>query len=69
MDLIYERIESNKGFSYEKIKPLAIEVGVDENKFVECIDKDRNLKSIQENKDEVSFFGLIGTPANIIMNN
>ena len=68
-DLLYERTESNKGFAFESIKPLAVEVGVDESAFTICMESDRHIAKITKQTEEANAMGVRGTPANLIRNN
>ncbi|MBT4937013.1 thioredoxin domain-containing protein, partial [Candidatus Peregrinibacteria bacterium] len=68
-DELYERTKSNKGFAYEKIQPLAEELGVNGSDFAACMESDRHLEIIQSHSSEASAMGISGTPGNLIRNN
>ncbi len=69
VNTLYERTASNKGFEYEKIQPLAEEVGVNASDFAKCMDSDKQLAKVKADSDEATSLGISGTPAVIIRNN
>ena len=69
VDEIFSRTSTNKGFSYEKIQPLAEEIGVDGTEFKKCMDGDEMLDVVNSNSEEISALGGEGTPINFVRNN
>jgi protein-disulfide isomerase len=69
-DLLYERTRSNgNGLKAELLTPFAGEIGLDEVKFIECLESGRMTARVQEDVDEGARIGISGTPGNIILNN
>lgn len=67
-DIIFERTTSNgTGFALDKLTPLAKEVGLDENKFKECLDSGRKAAKVQKDFTEGQSAGVDGTPGNILL--
>lgn len=68
-DTLYERTRSNKGFAIASLVPLAVELGMDETKFRECLDSGRTAGRVKEDYEEGQKSGITGTPGNILLNN
>lgn len=69
-DLIYERTNSNgNGLPVTSLAPLAQEIGLDEEKFTECLESGRYTERVQEDFQEGSKIGITGTPGNIFLHN
>jgi len=69
-DLIYERTKSNgKGFPIENLVPLAEEIGLDREKFQDCLNSEKYAARVQEDFSEGSNSGISGTPGSILLNN
>lgn len=67
-DLIYERTTSNgEGFPLEKLVPLAEEIGLDSQKFQECLDSGKYTQRIQDDLAEGANSGVSGTPGTILI--
>jgi protein-disulfide isomerase len=68
--LIYDRTKSNgNGFPLENLVPLAVEVGLDKNKFEECFNSSKFAERVQKDLNEAMKMGISGTPFIIIKNN
>jgi len=69
-DLIYERTRSNgKGFPMDGLVPLAMEIGLEEKPFQECLDSGRYAARVQEDYENGVRSGVSGTPGNILLHN
>ncbi len=69
-DTIYERTKSNgRGFPIADLVPLAVEQGLDENQFSDCLESGRYAERVNEDFDEGSSIGVSGTPGNIFVDN
>jgi protein-disulfide isomerase len=69
IDAIYERTTSNgTGFALDKLAPLAVEVGVNQAKFTECLDSGKYTKTVTDMRDGGMKAGVQGTPGTIVMN-
>jgi len=69
-DAIYARTQSNgKGFPLTQLVPLATEIGLDGDKFQQCIDSGKYASRVQEDIAEGAQIGVTGTPASILLNN
>ena len=69
-DLIYERTNSNgNGLPVTSLAPLAQEIGLDEEKFTECLESGRYTERVQEDFQEGSKIGITGTLGNIFLHN
>ena len=69
-DLVYERTNSNgKGLSPDSLAPFAGEIGLDEEKFSNCLSSGRMTARVLEDYREGTQIGISGTPGNIILNN
>jgi protein-disulfide isomerase len=69
-DKIYERTRSNgKGFPIADLIPLAVELGMDQKQFSDCLESGRYTQRVKEDFDEGTSIGISGTPGNIFVNN
>lgn len=69
-DLIYQRTRSNgKGFPIGNLVPLAVEIGLAEEPFKECLHSDEMRERVQADYDNGVQSGITGTPGNIFINN
>lgn len=67
---IYQRTRSGgKGFAIDALVPLAVELGLPEQPFRECLDSGRFAKKVEQQLQEASEAGISGTPGNILYNN
>ncbi len=68
IDAIYERTTANgTGFALDKLAPLAVEMGVNEAKFTECLDSGKNTQKVKDQMAQGSKEGVSGTPGNILL--
>lgn len=68
LDTVYERTTSNgTGFALDKLVPLAVELGINETKFQECLDSNKYAAHVKEDMDGGSKAGVTGTPGNILL--
>lgn len=68
IDTIFERTAGNgTGIALDALAPLAKEVGVDEQKFKQCLDSGKYAKSIQQSTAEGQTAGVDGTPGTILV--
>ncbi|MBS1270045.1 MAG: hypothetical protein MAG794_00998 [Gammaproteobacteria bacterium] len=69
-DAIYERTTSNgEGFPPDQVVPLAVELGLDQAAFEECIESNRHEDRVKEDLAEGVRIGISGTPGNVLLNN
>lgn len=69
-DALYERTRSGgNGFALDQLKPLAVELGLDGDKFQECLDSGRYTERVKEDLEEGTSIGIRGTPGNVLLNN
>lgn len=69
-DAIYARTKSNgKGFPVTQLTPLAMDIGLDEEQFRQCLDSGKYAARVQEDIEEAAQIGITGTPANILLHN
>ena len=67
-DIIYERTKSNgKGFPIEHLTPLAKEIGLDADKFQECLETGRMEARVKEDYQNGVASGVSGTPGVILV--
>jgi len=67
-DLLFERTKSNGlGFSPQRLAPLAKEIGLDQNKFQECLDSGRMSKRVIDDYTTGQRLGITGTPTTIVV--
>lgn len=68
IDGIFDKTTSNgTGFALDALAPLAKEVGVDEQKFKQCLDSGKYAKRIQQDTTEGQTSGVDGTPGTILV--
>lgn len=68
LDTVYERTTSNgTGFALDKLVPLAVELGLNEAKFKECLDSGKYADYVKEDMNGGSKAGVTGTPGNILL--
>lgn len=68
LDTVFERTSSNgTGFALDKLVPLAVELGLNEAKFKECLDSNKYEKHVKDDMDGGSKAGVTGTPGNILL--
>jgi protein-disulfide isomerase len=66
-DLIYARTKSNgNGFPISQLVPLAVEIGLDEGQFGECLDSGRYTEHVAADVSDGEQAGVRGTPGNIL---
>lgn len=66
-DLIYERTTSNgNGFPLDQLAPLAEEIGLDPQKFQECLDSGKYAERVQNDLKQGANSGISGTPGTIL---
>jgi protein-disulfide isomerase len=69
-DTIYERTSSGgQGFPSDQLVPLAVELGLDEGEFRECLESGRYEERVKEDLAEGVRAGVSGTPGNIFLHN
>lgn len=69
-DMIYERTTSNgRGFPISSLVPLAVELGMDEQKFSTCLESGRYTQRVVEDFKEGTSIGITGTPGNVFLHN
>jgi len=67
-DAIMERTTSNgTGFALDKLIPLATELGLNTNKFKECLDSGKYAQHIKDEMSGASKAGIQGTPGTVIV--
>jgi len=67
-DAIYARTRSNgDGFPLDGLVPLAVELGLDEAPFRDCLEQGRTAARVQEDYDEGVAIGISGTPGNVLL--
>jgi len=70
IDTIYERTSSNgTGFALAKLTPLAKEIGLNEDKFKQCLDSGKYAQYVQRVEAGGVKAGIQGTPGTIIIAN
>lgn len=68
LDTVYERTTSNgTGFALDKLVPLAVELGLSQTKFRECLDSGKYTDRVKEDMNGGSKAGVTGTPGNILL--
>jgi protein-disulfide isomerase len=68
-EAVYTRTHSNgKGFPIENLVPLAVELGLNQDAFRQCLDSGRMAPRIQHDADSGAKAGVAGTPGNILLN-
>jgi len=69
IDKIFERTTSNgTGFALDQLGPLAAEVGVDQNKFQNCLDSGKYEKLVKDQMADGTKAGVNGTPSTFVVN-
>lgn len=69
-DAIYARTRSGgTGFALAQLTPLAVEIGLAEGRFQQCLDSGKYAARVQEDVAEGSQIGITGTPASILLHN
>lgn len=69
-DLIYKRTKSNgNGFPLDNLVPLALEIGLAEEPFKECLQSDEMKARVEADYENGALSGITGTPGNIFINN
>lgn len=69
-DAIYERTSSGgDGFPQDQLVPLAVELGMGEAEFRECLESGRHEDRVKADLAEGARSGVSGTPGNILLNN
>jgi len=69
-DAIIGRTTSGgKGFPSDQLTPLATELGLDSQRFQQCLDSGRYADRVAEDLKEGASIGITGTPGNILLNN
>ncbi|MDI3325823.1 DsbA family protein [Pontibacterium granulatum] len=69
-DLIYERTRSNgKGFPIDKLAPLAVEIGLDQEAFKQCLNSEKYKQKVLQQMANGQAGGVTGTPGNFIRHN
>ena len=66
-DKIFEVTPTNNGLDLGILPDLAAEVGLDREKFTECLDSGKYAQSVQASYDEAGKAGAEGTPYNVII--
>ncbi len=68
VDAIYEKTTSNgTGFALDKLVPLAVELGLNESKFKDCLDSGKFAQKIKDQMDKGTTAGVTGTPGTILL--
>lgn len=68
LDTVYERTSSNgTGFALDKLVPLAVELGLNETNFKECLDSGKYAQHVKDDMDGGTKAGVTGTPGNILL--
>jgi protein-disulfide isomerase len=67
LDKIFEVTPSNNGLDLEVLPSLAKEIGLDETRFIKCLESNRYDAHIQEDLDDAQNSGGEGTPFNVII--
>ncbi len=67
IDRLYEVTPSNNGLDLEQLPQIAQDVGLDRQKFKECLDKGKYAQHVQEDYQDAISAGGSGTPYNIVI--
>ncbi len=67
LDKIYEITPSNNRLDLNKLPEIAAEIGLDVNKFKECLDSDRYKDKVQADYEDAVASGGRGTPHSILV--
>lgn len=69
-DAVFERTTSNgNGFPASQLVPLATEIGLNPDKFEECLESEKHRARVEEDKRNGTAIGIRGTPGNVLVNN
>lgn len=69
VDTIFARTTSNgTGFALDKLGPLAAELGINQQKFQNCLDSGKYEKLVKDSIAEGSSAGVSGTPSTFVIN-
>lgn len=69
IDAIYDRTEAGgTGFALDNLVPLAVEQGLNEARFAECLDSGEMAQKVKDQMDAGTQAGVTGTPGNILLN-
>jgi len=66
-DKIYEVTPSNNGLNLDDLPKLAKAVGIDQNKFQECLDGGKFASHVEDDYQSGIRAGVTGTPGNILL--
>lgn len=67
IDKIFERTTSNgTGFAIDKLTPLALELGLDQEKFQQCLDSSKYEKKVKDQFAEGTNAGVQATPTGVV---
>ncbi len=67
LDRIYEITPSNNRLDLNKLPEIAAEIGLDVDKFKECLDSDRHKDKVQADYEDAVASGGRGTPHSILV--
>jgi len=67
--IIARTTSGGKGFPSDQLAPLAKELGLDSQRFQQCLDSGRHADRVAEDLQEGTSIGITGTPGNILLNN
>lgn len=68
-DALYDRTTSNgTGFALDKLVPLAVEFGLSEGKFKDCLDSGKYAQTVKDMRDGGQKAGVQGTPGTVVWN-
>ncbi len=68
IDAIYQRTTSNgTGFPLNQLGPLAEEIGLDKDKFQQCLDSGKYTQRVKDQLESAMAAGIEGTPGSIII--
>jgi len=69
-DKIYATTNSNgRGMAQEDLTTIAVELGLNQGAFQECLDSGKYSEHVRQDIQEGSLAGVTGTPGNILLNN
>lgn len=66
-DKIYEVTPANNGLNLDDLPKLAAEVGLDSNKFKDCLDSGKYASKVEDDYQSGIKAGVTGTPGNILL--
>jgi protein-disulfide isomerase len=66
-DKIFEVTPTNNGLDLATLPDLAAEVGLDKDKFTECLDSGKHAGTVQAQYEEAVAAGGQGTPYNVVV--